>query len=149
LHENPETGVADAARSLDSALARVGGTRGGGRGGGGGGGRGAGGPPAPPNFATLVGTMTRQLGTLDPGDMAPNDVTRAALANACHDLRAAVAAWNAIATGELPAFNAILAKHNRKPLTVSPVLTVSTCSATASSVPDGGAARGRGARPPG
>ncbi|MGH7523900.1 MAG: hypothetical protein ACREK8_06310 [Gemmatimonadales bacterium] len=131
LHENPESDVANAARSLDSALARVGGTRGsGGRGGGGFGGRGGGGPPAAPNFATLVGTMTRQLGTLDPGDMAPNDVTRAALADACHDLRAAVVAWNAIATSEMPAFNALLAKHNRKAITVAPVLTALTCGVT-------------------
>ncbi|HEY8062858.1 MAG TPA: sialidase family protein, partial [Gemmatimonadales bacterium] len=127
LHENPEPDVVDAARSLDSALARVGGTRSaGGRGGGGG--RGAGGPPAAPNFATLVGTMTRQLGTLDPGDMAPNDVTRAALDDACHDLRAAVAAWNGIVAGELPAFNGILTKHNRKPVAVPRTLTAAGCA---------------------
>jgi hypothetical protein len=72
----------------------VGGSTGGGRRGGGGGGfPGSGGPPPPPNFAALQGTMVRQLGTLDSGDMAPNEPMTRAYAAACNDLKTAVTKW--------------------------------------------------------
>src|SRR5205807_1365919 len=75
LRANPPADVATAARAFDTKVSTVGGRGGGGRGGGGGGGgRGAPpGPPPPPNFAAVVGTMDRQLTTLDPGDLAPNE----------------------------------------------------------------------------
>ena len=112
-HGNPPADVASAARTFDSTLARVGGAGGGGRGGGGRG-RGGAGPAAPPNFAAIIGTMNRQLGTLDAGDMAPSEVVRTTFVAACTELKTALTNWQAISTGDLAAFNAVLAKNNIK-----------------------------------
>jgi photosystem II stability/assembly factor-like uncharacterized protein len=127
---SPPADVAAAAKDFDAKLAAIGGSTGGGRRGGGGGFPGAGGPPPPPNFAALQGTMIRQLGTLDSGDMAPNDPMTRAYAAACSDLRTVVSNWTAVNANELPAFNAVLTKNNVKALAAaSPALLAPVCAA--------------------
>ena len=143
IRGNPTADVASAARTFDSTLARVGGAGGGGRGGGG---RGAVGPPAPPNFAALVGTMNRQLGTLDAGDMAPSEVMHTIATAACGDLKTAVADWKAIIGKGLADFNALLAKNNIKAIPApDTTLAVPACMTPAAMPHRAGAA----ARKPG
>jgi photosystem II stability/assembly factor-like uncharacterized protein len=99
--------VAAAAGALAAKLDSVSGGSGGGRGRGFGRGRGT---VAPPNFRALNGTMLRELDLLDSGDMAPTPAMASASAASCGELRAAVSAWRAVTTTDLPAFNAQLAK---------------------------------------
>lgn len=113
----PPADVAKAATDFDARLAGAGGAAGGGRRGGGPGGfAGAGGAAAPPNFAALNGTLIRQLDTLDYGDLAPNEPMLKAFNAVCAQLTTAVANWKAIVTGDLPAFNAVLAKNGLPPV---------------------------------
>src|SRR5207245_8425933 len=104
------------AKAFDTKLAAVGGNAQVGRRGGGGGFPGAGGPPPPPNFVAVQGALIRQLETLDPGDMAPNDPMQRAYAVACNDLKAVVLNWTGMNGSELSAFNGGLATNNLKPL---------------------------------
>jgi photosystem II stability/assembly factor-like uncharacterized protein len=128
LMKSPVQEVADAAKAFDAKLAIVGGNPAGGRRGGGGGFPGAGGPPPPPNFVGVEGAMIRQLETLDPGDMAPNDPMQRAYAAACNDLKTVAMKRTAINGSELSAFDAALAKHNLKPVAAaSPMLAVPSC----------------------
>jgi hypothetical protein len=53
-----------------------------------------------------------------------------AWAAGCADLRAAVLEWRRISSHDLPAFNTVLARHNRQPIaTASPELPVPVCPA--------------------
>jgi len=128
---NAPVDVAAAARSLDSALTRIGGaTEVSGRR-----------PGVRPNaasapgivptpaFATLVGTLNRQLSGLDGGDMAPNEAVLRAFAPACTDLEKAAGNWNTLNRKDLPAFNAVLAKHSIAAIAPAPPLALSACGA--------------------
>jgi photosystem II stability/assembly factor-like uncharacterized protein len=128
----PPAEVLAAAKDFDARLAAVGGTTGGGRRGGGGGGFPGGGPPPPPTFAAVQGMMLRHFGTLDSGDMAPNDPITRAYTAACNDLKTLVINWTAVNGADLTAFNTALAKNNLKPiLASSPALIVPACPAAA------------------
>jgi hypothetical protein len=123
--------VSTAAKAFDAKLATAAGTPGGGRRGGGGG-PGVGGPPPVPNFAGVNAALLRQLGTLDFGDMAPNEPMLRAWRSGCGDLKTAVANWNALRTKGLATFNAVLAKNGLKPAVANaPMLAEPACSAPA------------------
>ncbi len=124
----PPPDVAQAIANFDAKLLIAGGTTQGGRG------RGAGaGNPGPqrepPAFATLNGTLVRQLETLDSGDMAPNDPQRAAFLVACTDLRGRIAGWASLNGNELGSLNALLSKNNLQPVAAAKVseLEVPVC----------------------
>jgi len=114
---NPAPDVAAAAAALEAKLASVAGRTGGGRGAGGGRG-GPAGPPPPPNFAAIIGSMDRQLNTLDAGDMAPSEPMLRAYAATCADLKAAVAAWRTLDAKDLATLNATLTKNHATPIPV-------------------------------
>jgi photosystem II stability/assembly factor-like uncharacterized protein len=111
----PNQEVADAAEAFDAKLTAIGGSGGGGRRGFGGFGRG-GGAPAAPTFAGVNSAMTRDLTTLDSGDMAPNDAQSNACTTSEKELVAVIKAWNAFNAKDVAAFNAILVKNKIKPL---------------------------------
>ncbi|AIE84516.1 WD40/YVTN/BNR-like repeat-containing protein [Fimbriimonas ginsengisoli] len=113
LKSNRSAEVAKAADALDTKLAAMGGSAGGGRRFGGGGG----GAPAAPTFAGLSGAMTRQLSSLDTGDMAPNEPTRNACRARCKEMETLTKSWKAFKSKDLVTFNALLAKNGLKPLT--------------------------------
>lgn len=117
--EAPEA-LAQAADAFKQKITAVGGSAGGGRRGfGGGGGFGAaGGPPPAPTFARVNGQYVRQINSLDPGDMAPNEPTLNACKLAAKDLKTAEAVWKLLLEKDLPAFNAVLVKSNLKPIPV-------------------------------
>ncbi len=123
LKSNPPSEIATAAHAFDDKLAAIGGSIGFGRrfggGGGGGGFPGAGGPPRQPAFTNISGTAVRQINTLNSGDMAPNESMRKACATACAELKAAMKSWETLKSKDLPAFNAVLAKSDIKPVGVS------------------------------
>jgi hypothetical protein len=75
--------------------------------------------PEPPAFATLNGTMIRQLEMIDSGDMAPNDPQNRAFFVACNDLHGRIASWMAMNGKDLPDLNALLAKNNLKAVTLA------------------------------
>ncbi|MEO8362505.1 MAG: hypothetical protein ABI672_20935, partial [Vicinamibacteria bacterium] len=112
----PSDVVTAAVKALDEKLASVGGSSTPRRGGGGGGFPGAGAPPPPPNFAALQGTFIRQLGTLDPGDMAPNEPMLRVYGVACRDLKTAISTWKTVSGENLTAFNEVLVKNGLKPV---------------------------------
>ncbi len=120
--------VATAATAFQARLNEVGGVATGrGRFGGGGFG-GAGGPAPPPSFFRVNGRLSGQLGTLDPGDMAPSESLLKAVAGACADLRTAQANWRTLQEKDLPAFNAVLERNSLKPLAVpTPSLQAPGC----------------------
>ncbi|MEP6493853.1 MAG: hypothetical protein ABJF01_14325 [bacterium] len=125
---NPPADVATAAAAFDAKLLSVGGRGGGGRGGGGGGGRGGpAGPPPAPNFAAIIGTMNRELNTLDPGDMAPNEPMMRTYAAACGDLKAAVTTWKTVNAQDLVALNTLLTKNNLRPIPAPAALSIPVC----------------------
>jgi len=119
--------VVAAAKTLDSALAAVGGNpeaRGFG-------GFGRAGPPPPPTFVAVHGNLVRQLGTLENGDLAPTEAMRAAWRAGCGDLKKVVMTWGTFngATGALAAFNAVLKKNNLTAITpASPVPAAPLCA---------------------
>lgn len=131
MKANPSGELNDAATAFDGKLASVGGSiaAGGRRFGGGGGG--GGGAARAPTLAAVAGSLVRQLDTLDPGDMMPNEpMTKACLA-ATKELQTAMANWQVLNTKDLVAFNAVLAKFNLKPIAAAaPVMTVSTHSSS-------------------
>jgi len=134
---NPPQEVAAAAAALETQLATIGGNApAAGRGGGG-----RGGPPgAPvplPTFATMNGVMNRLLGTLEPGDLAPNEPMYRAWTAACTDLKSALGRWKSASTQELAAFNSLLRKNNLPPVPPAAVLPTPVCARGA----DGGGAR--------
>ncbi|HEY2163769.1 MAG TPA: hypothetical protein VGH04_07265, partial [Gemmatimonadaceae bacterium] len=107
----PPPDVAAAIAALDTRLVAAAGAQPGQRGRG----AGAGNPgptPEPPAFATINGTMVRQLETLDSGDMAPTDPQRAAFFVVCNELHGRIASWAALNGKEIVALNALLAKNN-------------------------------------
>jgi photosystem II stability/assembly factor-like uncharacterized protein len=111
----PAAELADAITTFDGKLALVGGSGGGGRRFGGGFPPAGGAAPAP-TFAGVMGTMMRHMGTLDSGDMAPNEVMVTSVTKALKDLETVNASWKAINGKELEAFNLILAKFKVKPI---------------------------------
>jgi photosystem II stability/assembly factor-like uncharacterized protein len=130
---SPPAEVATATKEFDTKLAAIGGSTASGRRGGGGGFPGAGGPPPAPTFAVVQATMIRQLGTLDPGDMAPNDPMLRAYSVICNDLKTVVSNWTVLNGEPLAAFNAVLAKTNLHPVSAaSPPLIAPVCTAGAS-----------------
>ncbi|HZT43296.1 MAG TPA: hypothetical protein VFA07_14090 [Chthonomonadaceae bacterium] len=115
LKKNPPSEVATAAHTFDGKLAAVGGSNEFGRRFGGGF-FGFGGPAPQPTFAILNGTAGRQLNMLDSGDMAPTDAMRKACTTTCTEMQTAMKSWEALKSKDLPAFNAVLAKNNLKPV---------------------------------
>ncbi|MDR3688933.1 MAG: hypothetical protein P4L46_06100 [Fimbriimonas sp.] len=105
--------LAAASEAFIAKLTSVGGAGGGRRGFGGGFGRGGGAPQAP-TFARVVSAVTGELNTLDSGDMAPNAPTQKASHSILADLKTAQTAWQNLLKKDLPAFNAVLAKHKLK-----------------------------------
>ena len=106
-------------------------------------GRGAAGPAAPPNFAALVGTMNRQLGTLDAGDMAPSEVMHTIATAACGDLRTALMRWQEITEKPLADFNALLSRNGIKAVPAPGMTPAAPACATRAATPRRADATGR------
>lgn len=106
--------VTTAVENFDSKLSAVGGSAGRGRGFGGG--RPGAGAPRPPSFADVHGGALRLLNTLDGGDMAPNEPMAHAFDALIQDFAKVKDAWIAVNGKDLETLNAVLAKHNIKPV---------------------------------
>jgi len=119
--------VVTAAKSLDSTLVAVGGNPDGGRGFGGF----RAGPPPPPTFVGVNGTLGGQINALETADMAPTPAMQAAYEATCRDLASAAATWRKIngSGGAIETFNAMATRNNLKPvgLTAAP-LAAPTCA---------------------
>jgi photosystem II stability/assembly factor-like uncharacterized protein len=113
---DPVTELSDAVAAFDAKLALIGGSGGGGGRRFGGGFPPAGGAPVAPTFAGTMGNMIRQMGTLEGGDIAPNEVMIKNAKSALADLATAATNWKTINGKELTDFNAILAKYKIKPI---------------------------------
>lgn len=72
--------------------------------------------PRTPSFLGAHRAMLHLLETLESGDMAPNEPTRKAATEAEEDLKKASEAWQKLNAEDLPKLNAVLAKHNLKPI---------------------------------
>lgn len=117
VKSKPNKEVGDACSAFDAKLLAVGGTAGGGRRFGGGGGRGGpGGPPPAPSFMLVNGALIRQLGTLDSGDMAPNEPMMNAFKASTEEFKKVELAWKTLNDKDLVALNAVLTKNNLKAL---------------------------------
>ena len=64
-----------------------------------------------PNFVELNGTLVRQLGTLESGDIAPTEAMRQAYASGCQQLATAVRSWQALSGAGLANPNALLTQN--------------------------------------
>ncbi|HET9707697.1 MAG TPA: hypothetical protein VFP39_05280, partial [Gemmatimonadales bacterium] len=119
--------VVTAAKTLDSTLVAVGGNPDGGRGFGGF----RAGPPPPPTFVGVNGTLGGQINALESADMAPTPAMQAAYEASCRDLATAAATWRKIngPGGAIETFNAMATRNNLKPvgLTAAP-LAAPTCA---------------------
>lgn len=110
--------VTKAAAAIDAKLLGIGGAAPtGGRRGGGGGFRG-GGPAGPPTFTSLSGSLTREMTTFDPGDMAPTEPQISATKAALESLKTVGVAWKAFQEKDLIAFNALLVKNGIAPVKI-------------------------------
>jgi len=125
----PTPDIAGAISALDARLGAAAGERPGQRG------RGASqgnpGPvPEPPAFATLNGTMIRQLETIDSGDMAPNDPQNRAFFVACNDLHGRIASWLAMNGKDFVELNERLVKSGLKAIVLAKPseLTIPVCA---------------------
>ena len=116
LTTEPAAELVDATSNFDAKLALIGGSGGGGRRFGGGGFPPAGGAPPASTFAGVMGSMMRYLGSMDTGDMAPNEVMVKNAKAAGVDLKTAAANWKLINGKELAAYNVVLAKYKIKPI---------------------------------
>jgi hypothetical protein len=117
--DNKDADLTKAVTAFNAKLTAIAGAQAGGRRGGGGGGggfRGAGGPPAAPSFALVSGALVRELGTLDSGDMAPNEPTRKSCEAALKQYQAVLKSWQTLNDKDLVEFNKVLAKNNIKPI---------------------------------
>jgi hypothetical protein len=81
------------------------------------GGRGRG-ASSSPSFVQASAALVTELEAQDVGDVAPTPSSLAAAHAACERLGAAQTALRAIETQDIPAFNALLAKHSAHPLTL-------------------------------
>ena len=115
LTTEPATEVADATSNFDAKLALIGGSGGTGRRFGGGFPPTGGALPAP-TFAGVMSSIMRFLGSMDTGDMAPNEVMVKNAKAAGVDLKSVTANWKLINGKELAAYNALLIKHKIKPI---------------------------------
>lgn len=111
-NSNPD--VTKAAADLNTKLNAIGGAITGGRRGAGG--FRGGGPAGPPTFQSVNGMLTRELNTLDPGDMAPSEPQLKACKAACDALQTVETAWKNFNAKDLAAFNAVMVKNNLKPV---------------------------------
>ncbi|MDE3215271.1 MAG: exo-alpha-sialidase [Gemmatimonadota bacterium] len=117
--------VANAAKTL---LAQIDSAAGAENGGGRGFGFRRGGFGAPPaNFRAANGSMIGVLGTLDPGDFAPNPPMRAQYVSACTQLRGAAAHWQQVIAKDLPAFNAVLKQNGLAPVAAPKGVALPSC----------------------
>jgi photosystem II stability/assembly factor-like uncharacterized protein len=133
--------VATQASEVDGKLAAFGGTTGGRGGRGGAGGRG-GGPAAPgavTSFASLNGTFGSLVSMMQVGlDMSPTRAQIDTWESGCKTYNATVAAWKALQTQDLAAFNSLLTKDNLKPLAVAPTkLAAQACTFAPPARPSG------------
>jgi hypothetical protein len=113
LKSNPEAEITTAANALDTKLLAMAGSGGGGRRGFGGGAT-----NTPPTFGSLNGTMLRLLENLEFGDMAPNEPMKTTFKRAESDMSLLKETWSAFVKNDLGPFNALLAKHNRKQISI-------------------------------
>ena len=89
-----------------------------------------GGPPPPPDFVRVNGTMSRALTALDNADMAPTGATLRGYAVDCGELKTLITRWSSLNGSELAAFNATLRQNGATPIqAASPKLTLPACSA--------------------
>jgi photosystem II stability/assembly factor-like uncharacterized protein len=124
-HGSGPSEIVTAATALDAKLLALSGTPGGrGRGGS----VGAGTTPPPPDFVAINGAMSRQITTLENGDMAPTEAMRKGYLAECSNLKTALANWKTINTGDLPALNATLARNSVKPIAASTPALAPACS---------------------
>ncbi len=117
IGKSPADDLDKAVTDFQAKITAIAGSNGGGRRGFGGG-RG-GGPAAAPTFASVNSALVRQLNNLDSGDMSPSEPTVKSFEIANKELLATVASWNALVAKDLPAFNAVLSKHNLKVISAS------------------------------
>jgi photosystem II stability/assembly factor-like uncharacterized protein len=122
--------VASAAKDLDTKLATIGGMRRQA-------GFGFGGGPArvPGSILTFFaesGTFYTVLGPLSQNgiDMAPTGAMVHTWESGCREFTATAAAWKAVLTADLPAFNALLTKNGIAPLTLAPTSVTTPVSCT-------------------
>jgi hypothetical protein len=59
--------------------------------------------------------------------MAPNESVLRAAANACGELTKVNVSWRQLQDNELRTFNAVLTKHNLKPVAAAPALPAPRC----------------------
>jgi len=88
--------------------------------------RGRGGPTTP-SFVQASEGLVRELEAQDVGDVAPTASSLAAAHDACEKLGAAATALRAIQTQDVPAFNAILAKHGAHAVTLPKTESAGGC----------------------
>jgi len=81
------------------------------------GGRGRGNAATTPSFVQASASLVTELEAQDVGDVAPTASSLAAAHAACERLGAAQTALRAIETQDVPAFNAMLAKHGAHAVT--------------------------------
>jgi hypothetical protein len=146
----PPADVTAQAKDLDTKLATFGGavTGRGGRGGGGGGGGGRGGGAAPgamQSFIALNNGFNTLISMMQVGlDMPPTKAQIATWESDCGNYNTTVTAWKKVQSEDLAAFNAVLAKNNLKPVTMTPtrlataVCTFGTASSSAPAARRGG-----------
>jgi photosystem II stability/assembly factor-like uncharacterized protein len=82
---------------------------------------------AAPTFVSVSGELVGQLNAQDNGDMAPTASMLAAYTSACVDLKSAVTAWRTLATRDLPALNAILARNGLRQLPAPATVPTPPC----------------------
>ncbi len=121
--------VSNAASALSTKLATFGGavTGGGGRGFGGGGTT----PNAMRSFSAINGTFYTVLGPMSQNgiDMRPTQASIHTWESGCKDYTATLAAWKAVLTTDLVAFNTLLTNNGRSPLKFVPnTLTAPPCT---------------------
>ena len=136
----PPADVATHAKELDAKLATFGGAvegRGGRGGGGFGGGRGGGAPGAMLSFIAINNAFNTMVSMMQVGlDMAPTKAQIDTWESDCGNYNTTVAAWKKAQSDDLAAFNAVLAKNNLKPATVTPTkLTAAACTFAQPSAP--------------
>jgi hypothetical protein len=123
----PADSTSDAAKALKAFRAKVDSV-----GGSSGGGGFPGGHRPPPNFRQLNAQLVGQLTAHDNADQAPTEAMLAGYAQACRDLRTAVANWTAINARDLQGLNATLGKTGLQSVPPAEGLKAPECGATRS-----------------
>ena len=88
---------------------------------------------AEPGESYVLLSMNGQLRTTDYGDMARDAAMLSARAWGCADLQTALTTWRTINTRDLPAFNAVLARNDLRPIPAAAELARPVCGPAATS----------------